>query len=45
MQNFINFHAIMEKNISTCYYKNYDTLKIGKPIIADVSVYFYIKLL
>ena len=42
MQNFINFHAIMGKKISTCYYKNEDTLGIAKTseeIISTGSVY------
>ena len=30
MQNFINFYLMIGEKISTCYYKNYDTLRIAE---------------
>ena len=42
MQNFINFHAIMWKIISTCYHKYEDTLTMAETaseaIIFDGSI-------
>ena len=47
MQNFINVHAVMVKKMSTCYYKNKDTLTIpettDQSIIFDFIVYVYIQ--
>ena len=38
MQNVINFHAIMGKETSTCYYKNKDTLRIAKTADEQITL-------